>query len=244
MTTIKLTIEYDGTVYAGWQQQPDLPTIQGQLELALFQITQEKIPIIGAGRTDAGVHALGQVASFRTSKFLPPHKWAFALNRYLPHDIAVLRSEREADSFHARYSAKTKIYEYKIRLHPCRPALDRHRVWTIPFPLDLSRIEQALPLLTGRHDFTSFEGPRASTKDPFCTISSLSSTFRGDLLTVRLEADRFLKQMVRALVGTLVEIGRHRREPEDLPRIIQARDRRAAGETAPPQGLYLVEVCY
>ena len=244
MPTIKLTLEYEGTAYAGWQQQPDQPTIQGQLEQALFQITQHRIPVIGAGRTDAGVHALGQVASFQSDSVLSPPKWAQALNRYLPTDIAVLHSEQVEDSFHARYSAIGKTYEYRIRLHPSRPALDRNRVWHMHTTLDLSRMQQTIPWLLGTHDCTSFEGPRAGSHNPICRITHMTIHQREDLLSIQLEADRFLKQMVRAIVGTIVEVGRKRREPEDMSSIIAARDRRAAGETAPPQGLYLVKVWY
>lgn len=244
MATIKLTVEYEGTAYAGWQQQPDRPTVQGQLELALYQIIQEKTVIVGAGRTDAGVHALGQVASFRTLKTLPPQKWAPALNRYLPRDIVILRSEQVPDDFHARYSAKAKIYEYRISTRPFRPALNRHRVWHVHFRLDLSRIQRAIPCLLGSHDFSSFEGPRSATTDRVCQVSELTLHEETDLVVFRLSADRFLKQMVRTIVGTLVEVGRSRREPDDLETILKARDRQKAGETAPPQGLYLVEVLY
>ena len=244
MPTIKLTLEYEGTAYSGWQQQPHHPTVQAQVEQALRQITQQDISVVGAGRTDAGVHALGQIASFHTDKILPPAKWASALNRYLPKDIAVLQSEQVADSFHARFSAKGKIYEYRIRLHPYRSALLRHRVWHITTNLDLSRMQQGIPWFIGEHDFSSFEGPRSGAKDQMCRVVDMAIHQQETLLTIRLEANRFLKQMVRAIVGTLVEIGRKRRSPEDIQAIIQARDRRAAGETAPPQGLYLVKVLY
>ena len=244
MPTIKLTLEYEGTAYAGWQQQPHLPSIQQQVELALFQITQQKIGVIGAGRTDAGVHALGQVASFHSKRELLPQKWAQALNRYLPRDIAVIQSEEVSDSFHARYSAKAKTYEYRIRLHPFRSALEHNRTWHIPTRLDLSRMQQTIPWFLGTHDFSSFEGPRSGSKSQICTITQMSIHQQATHLTIRIEADRFLKQMIRGIVGTVVEVGRGRRDPHDIQTIIQAKDRRAAGETAPPQGLYLVEVLY
>lgn len=244
MPTIKLTLEYEGTAYAGWQQQPHLPTIQQQVELALFQITQQNIGVVGAGRTDAGVHALGQVASFHSKKGLPPQKWAQAFNRYLPKDIAVLHSEEVADSFHARYSAKAKIYEYRIRLHSSRSALEHNRAWHIHTVLNLSQMQQAIPWLLGTHDCSSFEGPRSGSKSQICNITHMSLYQQETVLTIRIEADRFLKQMVRAIVGTIVEVGRGRRDPHDIQTIIHAKDRRAAGETAPPQGLYLVEVLY
>ena len=244
MSTIKLTLEYEGTAYAGWQRQPNRPTIQEQVELALFQITQENIPVVAAGRTDAGVHALGQVASFHSEKLLAPSKWAHALNRYLPKDIAVLKSEEVETSFHARYSAIGKRYEYHIRLHACRSALERNRAWHLRSALDLGLMQQTIPYLLGTHDYSSFEGPRSDTKTRICSISHMAIHQQESLLIMQIEADRFLKQMVRAIVGTLVEVGRKRRHPHELPSIIQARDRRTAGETAPPQGLYLVEVLY
>lgn len=244
MPTIKLTLEYEGTAYAGWQVQPHQSTIQGQLEDAVFRITQQRTPVIGAGRTDAGVHALGQVASFFSQKILSPSKWAQALNRYLPPDIAVLHSEQVADSFHARYSAIGKTYEYRIRLHPSRSALERNRVWHIHTSLDVFRMQQTIPWLLGNHDCSSFEGPRSGSSHQFCRISHMAIHQDEDLLTIRIEADRFLKQMVRSIVGTVVEVGRKKREPAELQAIIQAKDRRAAGETAPPQGLYLVHVLY
>lgn len=244
MPTIKLTIEYDGTAYAGWQRQPNQPTIQAALETALTRITQEHISVIAAGRTDSGVHARGQVASFQSDKPIPINKWRLALNSALPHDISVVSSEQVPESFHARYSAKEKLYEYRISRHPARPAIDRNRVWHLPYDLDTQAIQHAMSGLLGRHDFTSFQGPRASTSDPMCVVSQISLS--SDLMTViiQIQANRFLKQMVRTIVGTLTEVGRHKRLPDSIQDILQARDRRAAGETAPPQGLYLLHVLY
>ncbi len=244
MSTIKLTIEYDGTGYAGWQRQPNQPTVQAAIETALTGVTQQRISVLAAGRTDAGVHARGQVASFQSDKPIPVNKWAFALNRSLPPDISVLSSEQVPESFHARYSAKEKVYEYRIYRHTSRPAMDRNRVWHLPYDLDFQAIRQAMSEFEGRHDFTSFQGPRAGTSDPVCIISQLS--LHSDLMTliIRIQANRFLKQMVRTIVGTLTEVGRHKRSPDSIRDILQAKDRRAAGETAPPQGLSLVQVLY
>jgi tRNA pseudouridine38-40 synthase len=244
MSTIKLTIEYDGTAYAGWQRQPHQPTVQGAIETALTRITQERISVLAAGRTDAGVHARGQVASFQSHKSIPVNKWALALNSCLPPDISVLSSEHVPESFHARYSAKEKVYEYRIYRHSSRPALDRNRVWHLPYDLDIEAIRQAMSSLVGPHDFTSFQGPRSNTSDPICVISQISLSSDLMTLTIQIQANRFLKQMVRAIVGTLAEIGRHKRSTDCLPDILQVRDRRAAGETAPPQGLCLVQVLY
>ena len=244
MPTIKLTIEYDGTAYAGWQRQPHHPTIQAILEEALLTITQQKIIAVSAGRTDSGVHARGQVVSFYTDKGLAPTQWAPALNSTLPKDISVISSEEVPDHFHARFSAKGKRYEYRINLQPFRPALDRNRTWHFPYPLDTKAIRQALPLFSGTHDFTSFRGQRSQTRNPICNLTDLSLQVESSYLIIGIEGDRFLKQMVRAIVGTLVEVGQHKKNPHMITEILQARDRRAAGRTAPPHGLYLVQVFY
>jgi tRNA pseudouridine38-40 synthase len=244
MATIKLTIEYDGTAYAGWQRQPHQPTIQAALESALTCITQQHISVIAAGRTDAGVHARGQVVSFQSDKPIPFHKWRLAINSALPPDISVLSSEQVPESFHARYSAKEKLYEYRISRHPARPAIDRNRVWHLPFDLDISAIRQAMSGFLGCHDFTSFQGPHASTSDPLCVVSHVSLSSDPMSVTIQIQANRFLKQMVRAIIGTLTEVGRHKRSPGSMTDILQAKDRRAGGITAPPQGLYLLHVWY
>lgn len=244
MTNIKLSIEYDGTAYAGWQRQPNHPTIQAALEEALFKITQQKILTIGAGRTDSGVHALGQIVNFHTGKPLASQQWAPALNSYLPKDITVLSSEQVPANFHARFSAKGKIYHYRITCQTSRPALDRNRVWHFPHSLDIEVMRQAMSDFSGLHDFTSFRGSRSDTLNPMCAISHLSLHADSQLLSIRVQGDRFLKQMVRAIVGTLVEVGQHKRNPHTIPDILQAKDRRAAGRTAPSHGLYMVEVLY
>jgi tRNA pseudouridine38-40 synthase len=244
MATIKLTIEYEGTAYAGWQRQPNQNTIQAAVEEALFKITQQHIPVVGAGRTDSGVHALGQVVSFHADKLLADAQWAPALNSYLPQDISVISSEQVSPAFHARFSATGKVYEYRITVQLSRPALDRHRVWHFPHPLDTNAMRQALAEFVGTHDFTSFRGQRSQTINPMCTISHVSLRSESSSLLFRIEGDRFLKQMVRAIVGTLIEVGLQKRKPHTIPDILQAKDRRAAGRTAPAHGLYLVQVLY
>lgn len=244
MNTIKLTLEYEGTAYAGWQRQPDHPTIQAALEDALAQITQTPITTVAAGRTDAGVHALGQVVSFRTDRSLSSQEWSRALNGVLPQDIAVLKAEFVSESFHARYSASGKLYEYRILNAPCRPALQRNRLWHVPKPLDIPRMAQAATAFLGKHDFSSFQGSPTDTANPICLIEECSVSWEPPLLRITIKADRFLKQMVRAIVGTLVEVGHGKRVPSDISKIIQATDRRTAGTTAPPHGLYLVDVMY
>jgi tRNA pseudouridine38-40 synthase len=244
MATIKLTIEYEGTAYAGWQRQLNHNTIQAVLEDALFKITQQHIQTVGAGRTDSGVHALGQVVSFQSEKDLEEAQWASALNSTLPKDITVLSSERVPDDFHARFSARGKIYEYRMALQPSRPALDRYRAWYFPYQLDTDAMRQALSEFSGIHDFTSFRGQRSQTLNPICTLTHLSLHIESPSLTIHIEGDRFLKQMVRAMVGTLVEVGQGKRSPNTMQNILQAKNRQSAGRTAPSHGLYLVQVLY
>lgn len=244
MTTFKLLLEYDGTTYAGWQRQPDRPTIQATLEDALRQITRQSISTISASRTDAGVHALGQVVCFQSDRPFLPYEWTRALNGVLPKTISVRKTEVTADDFHARFDAHGKTYEYRILNQPTRPALDRHRVWQVARPLDVNLMREASRHVLGRHDCTSFQGPNAGTKNPACTIHEIDWSQDGPVIRFTIRADRFLKQMVRALVGTLVEIGHKKRDPDALASILEAKDRRAAGLTAPPQGLYLLHVHY
>jgi tRNA pseudouridine38-40 synthase len=244
MPTVRLIVEYDGSRYAGWQRQPDQPTIQEAIETAIFQLTQQRIAVIGAGRTDAGVHALGQVVSFRTERDRTPREWIRGLNATLPDDIAVRSASLASDDFHARYSARGKLYEYRILNRPERPALDRAYVWHVHKPLNPAAMEEAAAYLTGAHDFSSFEGTLTDNEDPVCELRQLSVTCQADSITVHAYADRFLKHMVRAIVGTLVEVGHAKRTPNSLQDVLSAKNRKAAGRTAPPHGLFLVRVDY
>ena len=244
MATYKLIIEYEGTNYVGWQRQTNQASVQSQLENALFQICQEITTVIASGRTDAGVHAFGQVASFRSDKSLSPGEWTRALNGVLPKDICVHRTEQVPDSFHARYNAKCKTYEYRILNHPIRPVLDRFRIWHIPLPLDLGSMKEAANSFKGQYNFSSFEGSPTANTNPICNIRNLEILQELWVIRMKFTADRFLKQMVRAMVGTLVEVGQGRRSPSEIKKILEARDRSAAGKTAPPHGLYLISVEY
>ncbi|HSE60504.1 MAG TPA: tRNA pseudouridine(38-40) synthase TruA [Nitrospiraceae bacterium] len=244
MQTIKLTLEYDGTQYAGWQRQANQPTIQAALELVIGQVAQATLAVVGAGRTDSGVHALGQVASFRTERRLSSEEWSRALNGLLPDDICVRSVEFVPDEFHARYSAVGKLYEYRILNRPHRSALDRDRTWHVRKQLDQDAMRKAAESLIGRQDFSSFQGSPTDNQNPVCHLRRLSIHIESDLIRIEAYADRFLKQMVRAMVGTLVEVGLGKRTAASLRDILAARDRAAAGKTAPAHGLYLVRVDY
>jgi tRNA pseudouridine38-40 synthase len=242
--TFKLIVEYDGTAYAGWQRQPNQPTVQAALEDLLQRITHTHVPVTGAGRTDAGVHALGQVASFRSDKTLSVKEWLRALNGLLPPDISVRSVESVSDDFHARYSARRKQYEYRILNRAERSALDRNRAWHVRERLDLDAMRDAARLLVGRHDFSSFQGHPTDTENPVCDLTTLNLLQEHTLIRIEVQADRFLKHMVRAIAGTLVEVGQGKRQPQAMKDILDARDRRSAGITAPAHGLYLLHVEY
>lgn len=244
MPTVKLILEYDGTGYAGWQRQPNQPTIQEAIETALEGVTQTRVPVIGAGRTDAGVHALGQTASFRIDRAMKPREWTRALNAHLPDSIVVRSASIMPDEFHARYSAKGKLYEYRLLNRSERPAVDRRHCWHIYKPLSDAAMNQATMALIGSHDFSSFETQPTENIDPVCHLQRLAVYREGDQLRIEAYADRFLKQMVRSIVGTLVEVGLGKRLPDSLTAILDARDRSAAGKTAPPHGLFLMRVDY
>lgn len=244
MPIIKLILEYDGTAYSGWQRQPDQPTIQEAVETAILGVTQINVPVIGAGRTDAGVHALGQVASFHIDRDMTPREWTRALNAHLPTSIVVRSAARMPNTFHARYSAKGKLYEYRILNRPERPAVERDYCWHIHQPLDDAAMNQAGLALIGSLDFSSFQTQPTDNDDPICHMQRFTVFREGDRLRTEAYADRFLKQMIRSIVGTLVEVDLNKRTPESLNTILQARDRSAAGKTAPPQGLFLVRVDY
>lgn len=244
MATFKLTIEYDGTGYAGWQRQPDHPTIQAAIEDALYRISQQTMTVIGASRTDAGVHAVGQVVSFRSERQMKSHEWAKALNAVLSADISVRSVEEAPDDFHARHSARLKRYRYRILNRRERSALERRRAWHIRKRLDVNAMREAAVYLIGQHDFSSFQGSPTDTKDTVCDVRRLDIAESKSLLTVDIEANRFLRQMVRAIVGTLVEVGLGRRPSASMTHVLETKDRRGAGFTAPPHGLFLMRVKY
>jgi len=244
MPTVKLILEYDGTAYAGWQRQPGQPTIQEALETAIKQLTQLDVSVLGAGRTDAGVHALGQVVSFRIEKNWSPDEWTKGMNARLAKDIAVRMAAIMPDDFHARHAARGKLYQYRILNRPVRPAIERRYVWHVPKLLEHEVMRQAASSLVGFHDFTSFEGTLTDNEDPFCNLQQLSLRREGDHVIVEAYADRFLKHMVRAIVGTLVEVGHGKRPANEMVVILDAKNRTRAGRTAPAHGLFLMRVDY
>lgn len=244
MPTVKLVLEYDGTCYAGWQRQPDHLTIQEAIERAIRQVSQATISVIGAGRTDSGVHARGQVASFRTDLDWPAFNWMRALNAVLPTDIVVRSSAMMDDHFHAQHDARGKLYTYRILHRQPRPTIDRAFVWHIYKPLDEVAMQQGAARLIGSQDFSSFEGSLTDNDNPICHLQRLAVLRQDEEIHIEAYADRFLKHMVRAIVGTVVEVGLGKRTVDSLTEVLRSRDRSAAGQTAPPHGLCLMRVDY
>jgi tRNA pseudouridine38-40 synthase len=242
---IKLTIEYDGTDFHGWQIQPGLKTIQGVIKEQIAQITQGKVNLLGAGRTDAGVHALGQVANFQTASAIDLAALQRGLNSLLAPDIVIKGIEEVEEGFHARFSARSKTYEYHILNRSYPSALLWAYAWFIPHQLDLASMERCGRLLIGSHDFSSFRASGDESRHSVREVIRLEIERRqGDLIVIVIEANAFLREMVRSIVGTLVDVGRGKTSLEEFKEIFRARDRRQAGMTAPAQGLFLVEVKY
>jgi len=245
MRNFKMIVEYDGTAYCGWQRQENGLTIQQVLEEAIQLITGEKATVIGSGRTDAGVHALNQVASFKCTTNLPVNNIYRGINSVLPSDIVVKELEEVPDDFHAQHDVKSKVYVYKICNQRLRPALGRNFFWFIRFPLDLERMREASRYLIGTHDFSCFCATGTHVKDRVRTIIDIEiKTCDDGLIEIKVEAQGFLKYMVRNIIGTLVEVGRGKRKPEEMKVIVESRNRKIAGVTAPAYGLFLKEVKY
>ena len=251
MRNVKLTIEYDGTNYYGWQIQQNKSarigkekTIQGVIEKALNQILQEDIRIAGAGRTDSGVHALGQVANFKTRSKMPAHAMQRSLNAILPKDITILSVEEVDPEFSARFSARHKTYRYQILNSSYSQALNRHYYCHVPYKLNLNLMKKEARVLTGSHDFKSFQATDKKERLSVRTIRNISIKKCGPLIKIDVQADGFLYNMVRNIVGTLIEIGRGKFTPGSMKRILHAKDRTLAGPTAPAKGLFLVRVKY
>ncbi len=245
MPRYKLIIEYDGTPFVGWQVQDNGASVQGVLAEAVLAFAGERAAIGGAGRTDAGVHALGQVAHVDLARDWPPDTVRDALNAHLrPHPVAVLLAERVADDFDARFSAIRRHYRYRIVNRRADLALEVRRAWRVPRPLDAIAMHDAAQRLIGRHDFTTFRSTECQAKSPVKTLDRLDVTRAGDEVDVVAVARSFLHNQVRSMVGSLVHVGEGKWSADDLAAALAARDRTACGQVAPPQGLYLVRVEY
>lgn len=249
MRTIKLTIEYDGTNYVGWQIQPSGRSIQGELTKALRRMTGEENHIIGSSRTDAGVHALGQVAHFRTNTMIPPTGFMRGINSLLDDDISVIAAREAEDGFHAQKGARSKLYRYVILNSDAPSALLARRCWHIREKLDIKAMQEAAKCLVGEHDFKSFQAAGSSARDAFRRINSIvikkgRYQDHAGAIYIDISGNGFVYHMVRNVVGTLVRIGKGRIPPSEMERILKARERKRAGATAPARGLYLAKVTF
>ncbi|HEX4568301.1 MAG TPA: tRNA pseudouridine(38-40) synthase TruA, partial [Vicinamibacterales bacterium] len=242
MRTVKLTIAYDGTGFVGWQRQESGDSIQGLIEDALATIEGHVVTLHGAGRTDAGVHALAQVASARIGAELDDATLVRALNAHLPPAIRVDGVETVPDDFHARFSATGKTYEYRVWNGPAMPPFMRLYAWHVPQPLDLARMNEASRAIVGEYDFAAFQGTGSRTHSTVRRVTSAEWRANGASVTFRISGQGFLRHMVRSLAGTLIEVGHGRRPADDLARLVAAPERSDAGRTAPPHGLFLVSV--
>jgi tRNA pseudouridine38-40 synthase len=245
MRNFKLIVEYDGAAYCGWQRQKNGVSIQQILDEAIALIVCEKVTLIGSGRTDAGVHAINQVANFKSFTLLPAEKIFRGVNSVLPQDIVVKSLEEVSVDFHAQRDVQSKIYVYRICNKGLRPVLGRNYFWFIRFPLNLEMMKKAAQYLIGTHDFSCFCATGTAVKDRVRTIIGIDIQAGADgLIEITVEARGFLKYMVRNIVGTLTEVARGKRNPQDMKEIISSRNRNIAGVTAPACGLFLKEVKY
>ncbi len=244
MRNLKLTFAYDGTRFWGYQRQREGRTVQAELEGVLAKITDEPVTIAGAGRTDTGVHATGQVANFHTGSSILPERLMKGINSLLPDDIVIRSIEEVSADFHARFSALSRRYEYIIHDHPERQAFKRLYALHIPFPLDREALNAACAHLIGERDFSSFRASSDASEHSVRNIINAGAEVRGEVFVLFFEANAFLQHMIRIIVGTLLAVGRNRLSVEDFRDIVLAKDRTKAGPTAPPHGLYLTNVRY
>lgn len=244
---IRLTIEYDGGRYQGWQKlgkNSNVVTIQGKIESVLSQMTGEKILITGSGRTDAGVHAYGQVANFHTNSSMSCKEIKEYLQKYLPSDIGILKVENAGERFHSRLNAKQKTYCYRIAIPGIPNVFERKYLWYFPETLNMSLMNQAASYLIGTHDFKGFSSIKKTKKSTVREITNIQIKKTDKEIQIFFTGNGFLHNMVRILTGTIVEVGCGRRKPEDLLKVLESKDRKDAGITAPPQGLFLINVQY
>lgn len=245
MRNIRLLIEYEGTNYAGWQVQEGLPTIQGTLMEAAKKLTGEEVTVFGASRTDAGVHAFGQVASFRTEKAYPPFNIRQGLNSFLPEDIVVKDASEAPEDFDPRRGSKGKVYVYKVLNRSYPSALLRNFAWHVFKPLDIEKMREGAKHLIGEKDFSSFRAADSDAAHSIREVTSVNIETSGEgLIEIEVRGTAFLRHMIRIMAGTLVALGKGKFGPEEIQRIIEAKDRAAAAMTAPPQGLMLMKVEY
>ena len=244
MRNIKLIVEYDGTNYNGWQTQQKYPSVQEELEKAIYNITGETVSLKASGRTDARVHALGQVANFYTNSTIPGDRFRFAINNQLPEDIRIHFSEEVDGDFNSRFSATHKRYRYRIYTGKVERPLIRNYSYHVKHSLDIEKMKIASKDFIGTYDFKSFRGRKSSIKTSIRSVYSIEIKTKGDMIDIVVEGNSFLRNMVRIMVGTLVEIGAGIRPLESIPWIIQQENRKCAGHTAPAQGLFLEKVFY
>jgi tRNA pseudouridine38-40 synthase len=244
MKNIKLTIEYDGSHYAGWQRQENAMSVQQMIEGALKKLTGEGISITGSSRTDSGVHARGQVANFFTDSTVPPDKYSYALNALLPRDIRITRSEEVDPDFHARFSVRGKKYKYSMIVNPHGTAIGNQYLHHVHVPLDIEAMNQAAGYFAGTHDFAAFMATGSSVRTTTRTIFYIRLDWDEPYLNLSVSGNGFLYNMVRIIAGTLLDVGKGKIRPEQIPGIIASRDRHRAGPTAPPNGLSLEEIYY
>lgn len=244
MRNIKLTIEYDGKDFNGWQKQPSKLNIQGEIERAIYNITGEEVELYASGRTDAGVHSLGQVANFKTESKIPIEKIAIAINSQVKNSIRIVHAEEVDENFHSRYHCKRKTYRYVINNSPYGSSIYRNLEYHMPIKLDVKKMQQAISYFEGEHDFKAFKSSGTSSKSSVRTIYSGIVKEDGNRVMIELTGNGFLYNMVRIIAGTLVDVGLGKIEPDEIPEIIESRDRTRAGKTLPPYGLFLVSVEY
>ena len=244
MRNIKIIIEYDGKGFNGWQKQPDKLNIQGEIEKAIFEITGEQVELYASGRTDAGVHSLGQTANFKTNSNIPIDKIAIAINSKLKKSIVVKNAEEVDERFHARYNCTGKTYAYVINNSREGGALYRNFEYHIPIKLDLEKMQKAAKHFEGEHDFKGFKATGGNNKSTVRTITSANVMTEGERIIIQLTGNGFLYNMVRIIAGTLVDVGLGKIEPEEIPSIIESKDRTKAGKTLPAHGLRLMKVFY
>ena len=244
MRNIKLVIEYDGSGFNGWQKQPNKLNIQGEIESVIENITKEKIELIASGRTDAGVHAIGQVANFKTNSNIPIEKIPIAINSQVKNSIRIKSAEEVDERFHSRYNCKRKTYRYIIDNSKYGSSIFRNMTYHMPIKLNINEMQRAVKYFEGEHDFKAFKSSGTSSKSSVRTIYEAKVIKKNEYIILELTGNGFLYNMVRIIAGTLVDVGLEKLKAKDIPVILEKKDRQKAGKTLPPQGLFLVKVEY